>query len=131
MPSPPKIAIVGAGPAGLTIARLLYLSKCDFDVTVFETDASPTSRVEQGGTLDLHTDTGLAALRKCDLWDAFQKYARYDGEEMIMADKNATVLVHIKGAGGNRPEIDRYQLKKIWLESVPKDWVKVSYEVYF
>ena len=120
MASPPKIAIIGGGPAGLTLARLLYVSGAKVDVTLYELDASATSRPDQGGTLDLHTDTGLAALRKCGLWDTFCKYARYDGEELIMADKNATELVHLRGGNMGRPEIDRQKLKEILLESLPE-----------
>ena len=124
----PKIAIIGAGPAGLTLARLLHVSEAQVDLTVYELDASPTSRHDLGGTLDLHTDTGLAALRKCGLWDSFQRYARYEGEKMIIADKNATELVHMRGERkavfADRPEIDRHQLKEILLESVPEAYVR-------
>lgn len=128
MASVPRIAIIGAGPAGLTLARLLHVSKIKVDFTVFERDESPTSRPDQGGTLDLHTDTGLAAIRKCGLWDSFQRYARYDGDEMIISDKNWTILVHKRGSKKEhdlaRPEIDRYRLREILLESVPKEYVK-------
>ena len=121
MTSAPKIAIVGAGPAGLTLARLLLVS-AKIEARIYERDTSATSRSEQGGTLDLHTDTGLAALRKCGLWESFLRFARYDGEEKIMADKNATVFVHMQG-GNDRPEIDRYRLREILLESVPEDCI--------
>lgn len=128
MASTPKIAIIGAGPAGLTLARLLHVSEVSVDLTLYDLDASPTSRPDRGGTLDLHADTGLAALRKCDLWDSFRKYARYDGQEFIIVDKNATELVHRRGgerAGpSDRPEIDRERLKEILLESVPEEWVR-------
>ena len=121
----PKIAIIGAGPAGLTLARLLHISKAKYDLTVYERDASPTSRPDQGGTLDLPTATGLAAIRKCGLWDSFQRYARYEGSEFILVDKNATELVHLRQAGlGDRPEIDRKLLKEILLESVPEEWIR-------
>ena len=127
MPTP-KIAIIGAGPAGLTLARLLHVSQVKVDLTLYELDASPTSRPDRGGTLDLHTDTGLVAIRKCGLWDAFRKYARYDGEELVIVDKNATEFIHLRGGenGGilDRPEIDREQLKKILLESVPDEYVR-------
>ena len=120
MTSIPKIAIIGAGPAGLTLARLLRVS--DIDTRIYERDPSASARSEQGGTLDLHTDTGLAAIRKCGLWDSFQRYARYDGDEKTVADKNATTFVHMP-SGNDRPEIDRYRLREILLESVPEDSV--------
>lgn len=41
-----------------------------------------------------------------------------------MADKNATELVHRRGGGEGRPEIDRERLKEILLESVPKGDVR-------
>lgn len=42
---------------------------------------------------------------------------------MIIADKNATELVHVKG-GTNRPEIDRQKLKIMLLRSLPEGCVK-------
>ena len=120
MTSIPEIAIIGAGPAGLTLSRLLRVS--NIDTRIYERDSSASARSEQGGTLDLHSETGLAAIRKCGLWDSFQKYARYDGDEKTIADKNATVFVHMP-SGNNRPEIDRYRLREILLESVAEDSV--------
>lgn len=70
----------------------------------------------------MHTDSGLAALRKCGLWDSFLRFARYDGEEKIVADNNATVFVHMQG-GNDCPEIDRYRLRAVLLESVPEDCI--------
>ena len=99
MASPPSIAIVGAGPAGLTLARLLQVCAAEEDVslgiTPFKKGASPTSRILQEGNLDLHTPTGLAAIKTCMLWDEFLKYARYEGEEMVSADKNGVEFVHV------------------------------------
>ena len=74
-----NVAIVGAGPAGCTLARLLQLSTAQIKVTVFEGDISLDTRT-QGGTLDLHTETGIAALKKAKLYDKFLKLARFDAE---------------------------------------------------
>ncbi|EXJ60734.1 hypothetical protein A1O7_04887 [Cladophialophora yegresii CBS 114405] len=135
---PFSLAIIGAGPAGLTLARLLQVSDLEITVMVFEHDASPTARPSQGGTLDLHTDTGLAALKKCGLWDEAVKRLRYDGEELTIADKNDTHILHMTGGGGpkikskesdgeldyERPEIDREALKDLLLGSVNPGWVQ-------
>jgi NADPH-dependent 2,4-dienoyl-CoA reductase/sulfur reductase-like enzyme len=44
--SHPRIAIAGAGPAGLTLARILHLAGIPF--TIYELDASKEHRYEQG-----------------------------------------------------------------------------------
>lgn len=119
-----SIAIIGAGPAGLTLARLLQIADVDVSLTIFEHDASAKSRKFQGGTLDLHPETGLAAVKKAGLWDDVFKFLRYDGEELVIADKNATELIHMKEQPKTadnkfaRPEIDRERLKDILLASI-------------
>ncbi|KAN0099927.1 FAD/NAD(P)-binding domain containing protein [Hyaloscypha variabilis] len=126
----PRIAIIGAGPAGLTLGRLLHLQSIPF--TIFESDASPSSR-SQGGTLDLRTGTGLAAISACGLDEEFLKLARYDGEAIKITDKNLKVWFSAAGskvdAGkkkakrGARPEIDRLELRALLLGSVPADCI--------
>jgi len=74
-----NVAIVGAGPAGCTLARLLQHSKAPVKVTVFEGEASLDART-QGGTLDLHTETGIEALKQAGIYDEFLKHARFDAE---------------------------------------------------
>ena len=54
------IAIIGGGPGGLTLARILHVH--GIDSVAYERDAGPEAR-SQGSMLDLHTDTGQAALR--------------------------------------------------------------------
>ena len=56
-----KVAIVGGGPGGLTLARLLQLK--GVDVKVYERDRDKSFR-QQGATLDLHYESGLKALRE-------------------------------------------------------------------
>jgi 2-polyprenyl-6-methoxyphenol hydroxylase-like FAD-dependent oxidoreductase len=74
-----RIAIIGAGPAGCTLARLLLHSDTHVDITIYEGEDSLDART-QGGTLDLHTESGIAALKSAGLYDEFLKYARFDGE---------------------------------------------------
>jgi 2-polyprenyl-6-methoxyphenol hydroxylase-like FAD-dependent oxidoreductase len=135
MSQQPRIAIIGAGPAGLILARLLQVSDVSLSVTIFEKDASPTARLQVGGTLDLHDDTGLAALRAAGLQDEFEKHARYDGEALVIADKNGTRVID-KGGGTrektsewSRPEIDREKLKDILLASVPEELVRWGWKL--
>ncbi|CAK4032501.1 hypothetical protein DOTSEDRAFT_68917 [Lecanosticta acicola] len=121
-----KIGIVGAGPAGTILARLLQQSSQDITVTIFESEGSINFR-SQGGTLDLHQKTGLAAIKKANLYDAFLKHARYDGEAMKIADKKMLCYVHqgpSTEASGGRPEIDRPKLRELLYDSLPTGTVQ-------
>lgn len=131
MPSP-KIAIIGAGPVGTTLGRLLMRQSPSTSITIYESEPSPNYR-SQGGTLDLHTDTGLAALKEAGLWEEFTKHARYDGESLLMTDKNLKPFYQVKPSttpekrgghlGGQRPEIDRAALRQMLIESLPADMI--------
>ncbi|KAK0254369.1 hypothetical protein LTS09_010489 [Friedmanniomyces endolithicus] len=128
---PLKIAIIGAGPAGCTLARILHIKDKSIQLTVFESEASINFR-SQGGTLDLHVGTGQLAIQEAGLWDEFQKHARYDGEATQIADKN--YLCYVKVGAGNsgkststgRPEIDRSLLRELLYNSLPKGMVQWS-----
>ena len=128
-----KIGIVGAGPAGSILARLLQQSSqsSQISVTIFESESSLNFR-SQGGSLDLHTKTGLAAIKKANLFDEFLKDARYDGEAMKIADKN--LLCYVKqgpstqGSGG-RPEIDRPTLRELLYNSLAPGTVQWNKKV--
>ena len=122
-----KIAIVGAGPAGCMLARLLkHRSNNDIDITIFESEKSIDYR-SQGGTLDLHVKTGQRALKEAGLYEEFLKHARFDGEAISLADKKFIRYVTMKGNSNSstsgRPEIDRPILRQILYESLPKGTV--------
>lgn len=122
MHTPLRIAIVGAGPGGLTLARLLHLS--GIHATVFEREQGPLER-PQGGTLDLHEDSGLLAVQRAALGKEFQRIARYDDQGSRLLDKAGRVLFEEPDAGaGNRPEVDRTALRDMLLASLPADTVQ-------
>lgn len=117
------IAIVGGGPGGLTLARLLQQTGAT--VTVYERDLNRHVRV-QGGTLDLHHESGLAALRQAQLLDAFQAHYRPGADKLRLTDKHAAIAYdqHAEestdtfGAAAFRPEIDRGPLRDLLLDSL-------------
>lgn len=94
-----RIAIVGAGPVGLTLARLLT-NRSNIEVVIFESDTSRQSR-KQGGSLDLHADTGLAALKAAGLYEEFLRRARFDGEAFKICDKKLNKYLNLGGANEN------------------------------
>jgi 2-polyprenyl-6-methoxyphenol hydroxylase-like FAD-dependent oxidoreductase len=113
-----KIAIVGGGPGGLTLARLLQRGGAH--VVVFERDQSRSARV-QGSALDLHEGSGLAALEAAGLMDAFWANHRPDLDRLRLTDASGTVLHdharHMTGIG-KRPEIERGPLRDLLLDSL-------------
>lgn len=133
MPAP-KIVIIGAGPSGLLLARLLQVNS--IPCTIYELEASRHER-NQGGTLDLHPRAGQAALKAAGLFEEFLKYSRPEGEAMklikpdgsVLWDDNATVTSQaaqkeLEGEGRDRPEIDRVKLRDILLDSLDEGTVK-------
>jgi len=113
-----EIAIVGGGPGGLTLARLLQMNGAD--VTVYERDANRDAR-PQGATLDLHEESGLAALHEAALMDEFWANYRPGADKVRIVDKAGKIVMEDSAtdAGArNRPEIDRGPLQKILLDSL-------------
>jgi len=116
-----RIAIIGGGPGGLMLARLLQ--RRGMDPVVFESDAYPDER-PQGGSLDLHPKTGLRAIRLAALEDAFQAEARFGDQGDRLYDPAGTLLFDRDGLADNRPEIDRSALRRILLDSLMPDTVR-------
>lgn len=116
------IAVVGGGPGGLTLARLLQ--RRGLRATVLELDEGPDAR-SQGGSLDLHTESGLRALDDAGLRPAFDAVARYDDQGDALYDASGERLFDLGGdPNGGRPEIDRAQLRALLLASLEPGTVR-------
>lgn len=110
MTNQPSIAIIGAGPGGLLCARVLQLA--GLRLTVYDADASLASR-NQGGTLDLHADSGQIAIEDAGLADEFAALARPEGQSKRMVAPDGTLLMEHVAPPDEfaAPEIDRAQLR--------------------
>jgi 2-polyprenyl-6-methoxyphenol hydroxylase-like FAD-dependent oxidoreductase len=118
-----KIAIVGGGPGGLTLARLLQMNGAA--VKVYERDIHKDARMK-GATLDLHEESGLKALQEAGLMDAFMANYRPGADHMRVMDKNANIVFEDRpktAAEIIRPEIDRGPLQQILLDSLERGTV--------
>jgi 2-polyprenyl-6-methoxyphenol hydroxylase-like FAD-dependent oxidoreductase len=111
------IVIVGAGLSGLVCARILQRN--GIAVTVYESDVAPDSR-RQGGSLDIHHDTGQIALEEAGLFEQFRARTHVGGEDVRVLDKTGRVLVDRRepAGGGGRPEIDRTELRQLLVDSL-------------
>lgn len=118
-----QIAIVGGGPGGLTLARLLQLKGAN--VKVYERDFDKNARV-QGSPLDMHEESGWAALREAGLTDEFKKNVKVGADKKIIVNEQAEIVFSDHETAPNenftgepaRPEIDRGSLRKIFLEAL-------------
>ncbi|WP_116789320.1 FAD-dependent oxidoreductase [Flavobacterium psychrotrophum] len=118
-----QVAIIGGGPGGLILARLLQQKGAN--VKVYERDTDQYVR-QQGATLDLHHETGLRALREGGLIEAFRENYRPGAERVTITDNNAVVhytefennpLTDLDDAHA-RPEIDRGPLRDLLIASL-------------
>ncbi len=115
------IAIIGGGPGGLMLARLLQVK--GIAATVFERDTNAGER-PQGGSLDLHAETGQHAMRAAGLEAEFHVAARPEDQGDRLYDQRGTLLFDRDGAGDDRPEIDRSALREILLSSLAPTTVR-------
>lgn len=125
-----KIAIIGGGPGGLTLARLLQQKGAD--VKVYERDLNAAARI-QGATLDLHYASGLKAMKAMGLIEAFKTSYRPGAEKGRVMDKNANIRYDEHEYEDDaaidfdsekaRPEIDRSDLRTLLLNALQPDTV--------
>ncbi|WWC61707.1 uncharacterized protein I303_104292 [Kwoniella dejecticola CBS 10117] len=142
MSSTQPVVIIGAGPSGLLLAK--YLEQNQIPVVVYEGDPHANHR-PQGGTLDLHEDTGLLALKETHLLEEASTMMRIEGEAMKVVDKSGKVWLDENvpeeseasadtknvpvGEIRGRPEIDRTDLRNLLIKSLSPSTIKWDHRI--
>jgi 2-polyprenyl-6-methoxyphenol hydroxylase-like FAD-dependent oxidoreductase len=116
------IAIIGAGLGGLTLGRVLHAG--GVQAAIFDLEPGPDART-QGGMLDIHEESGQAALRAAGLYDGFRSLIHEGGQATRITDPRGTIRLDEEDDGtGGRPEVDRGQLRDLLLNSLPAGTIR-------
>ncbi|KAJ3269522.1 hypothetical protein HDV01_001326 [Terramyces sp. JEL0728] len=120
------VAVIGAGPAGLVLARILTLHQ-GYNVVVYEAEKDKNHR-GQGGYLDLHRETGQRALKEANLYKEFlaKVHDAMDGHEI--RDSDGTLLYSDPG-DGSRPEIERTELRNLLINAIDPKVIRWGYKL--
>ncbi|MFI2741144.1 FAD-dependent oxidoreductase [Zhouia sp. PK063] len=122
-----KIAILGAGPVGLTLAKLLQQQ--GGLVTVYERDENSEARV-WGGTLDLHIATGQEAMKAAGLLEKYYEKALPIGAYIV--NEQGVLLAKKEIQAGHEydnPEINRNDLRELLFQSLAEDTVQWNHKL--
>lgn len=122
------VAIIGGGLGGLTLACVLH--RHGIEAIVYERDFGPECR-GQGGSLDLHPESGQHALAAAGLADAFATIARPEAQQIRILDPAGTTLAKWQPPAGTmgRPEVDRAQLRTLLINTLPDQMIAWGHQL--
>jgi len=79
--------------------------------------------------LDLHDESGIAAIKECDLFDEFLKRTGECSEQQKVSDKDGNILHKDDGELSERPEISRHALTKLLISHIPTNQIKWNHKL--
>ena len=125
----PRIAIVGGGPAGLTLGLLLDRHHIPFSLFEFRQKPTHEELEKPSGMLDLHEESGLAAIKESGLFDTFIQLTGECSEADIISDKHGNIVYADAGDLSSRPEISRHALTKLLMDNLPPESIKWNHKL--
>lgn len=121
------IAIIGAGPAGLTLAKLLQQQGAQ--VAVYEREPAQVWEA-RGGSLELQQAAGFQAMEATGLIGQLNLVHRPESARLKMYDKYKALILEIPPVAdsGCDPEIDRKDLYRVLSGSLEPGTIHWEYQ---